>query len=188
MTSLSRILLALCLALSPLGCGTNISCGGGPDEPTTLPTGAPSAIAILASQIDWSAGSSSSSSGGDVDSGTLYVMIGSPAPACADPFGSSASCGPAFSVSIGIPPALQQPGTLALNSGVTSTFSEMEAASSATPAVCPVSGGSFTDGTLEIVSIDAAQVVVTLSGTMMFAGDDVPDEVANGTYTALRCP
>ncbi|WP_437740920.1 hypothetical protein WMF39_35435 [Sorangium sp. So ce1504] len=42
--------------------------------------------------------------------------------------------------------------------------------------------GSFRSGTMEIVSIDAAEVVVRLSGT------DTHDIDANGEYTAARCP
>jgi hypothetical protein len=45
-------------------------------------------------------------------------------------------------------------------------------------------GGSFTAGTLEIVSIDAGTIVVLLSGTTGgFGGFD-----ADGEYTAPICP
>ncbi len=212
MNTTSRI-LALCLALAPLACtttvvgggsgggssttstGTSIGtgpCGPAPGEPTT-PTGpAPTAIALLASQINASSGAGGGSStattgsGGGVDPNTLYVMIGSPAPVCSDPFGASAQCG-TYAITIGIPPQLQQPGTLNLSdTALISTFSET--GTSSTAGVCPGGGGSFVDGTIDIVSIDATQVVFTLTGTMMFAGEGIPDEVANGTYTASRCP
>ncbi|WP_437764916.1 hypothetical protein WMF27_32755 [Sorangium sp. So ce281] len=42
--------------------------------------------------------------------------------------------------------------------------------------------GSFGSGTMDIVSIDVAEVVVRLSGT------DTHDIDANGEYTAARCP
>ncbi|MGK4000852.1 hypothetical protein [Sorangium sp. So ce1024] len=42
--------------------------------------------------------------------------------------------------------------------------------------------GSFASGTMEIVSIDAGEVVVRLSGTDTHYFD------ANGEYTAARCP
>lgn len=207
------ILFALCLF--PLACASTVSgtgttgskplepvtCGGGGGYggggyPSAPAMAAPSAIAILASQINWNAGaggggssSSSGSGGSSVDPNTLYLMVGSPVPACAAPFASSGDCGPAFSVSIGIPPQLQQPGTVPLSSPeLISTFSEMGPANSTTPGDCPGGAGSFLDGTIEIVSIDATQVTFTLNGTMMFAGDGVPDEVADGTYTAPRCP
>jgi hypothetical protein len=203
MKNTSFRLLALGLALSPLACNPTVLGGGtnppasgpAPGDPTTPVTSAPSAIAILASQLNGSAGaggggtSSSSSGGGGVDPNTLYVIVGSPVPACADPFGSSAQCGPTFTVSIGIPPQLQQPGTLSLSSAaLISTFSALGSPNSTTPGDCPGGGGSFTDGTIEILSIDATQVVFTLSGTMMFAGDGVSDDVADGTYVAARCP
>ncbi|WP_437974044.1 hypothetical protein WMF11_36470 [Sorangium sp. So ce295] len=47
---------------------------------------------------------------------------------------------------------------------------------------CWSGDGSFRSGTMEIVSIDAAEVVIRLSGT------DTHDIDANGEYTAARCP
>ncbi len=166
----------------PASCGTGGEIGGPPSEPA--------AIAMLASQVFWytgtgGEGTASSSSGGGVDPNTLFIMVGTPAPACHIPL-VTFGCGLDFEVSIGIPPELQQPGTLSLTApGMISTFSESGPESGG--GNCFPGGGSFKDGTIEIVSIDDTQVVFTLGGTMMLTGQGVPDEVANGTYVAARC-
>jgi hypothetical protein len=212
MTNTSRILIALCLALSPLSCATTVVGGGssdngsggataissGPGGPGGSvgdpgPPGPPNAIAILASQINWNGGaggegtSGSTGGGTGVDPSTLYLEIGSPAPTCSNPFGGGDSCAQSFDVSIGIPPSLQVLGELSLsNPALDSTMSESAAPESDTPdQSCEGGGGSFIQGTLTIVSIDDTQVVFTLSGTM---APDFGNPSADGTYTALRCP
>ena len=91
-------------------------------------------------------------------------------------------------VSINLPPALQQVGVLPLSTPDLNSFaSENDPSDASDPGTSSGGGGSFTDGTLENVSIDDTQVVFTLSGTNLF-DDTLGDGVADGTYTALRCP
>jgi hypothetical protein len=157
----------------------------GSAEPPPPPSGT-SAIALLYSQLpgieDPGTGSSSSTTSGGgtfIDPNTLYLKAGSYPLVCSDPYALGAC--PSFEVSIGIPPALQHPGVILLSSP------ELISSFSATgPNIdspdCWFGGGSFYDGTIEIVSIDDRQVVFRLDNTSTFEFN------ANGEYTALRCP
>lgn len=142
------------------------------------------AIAMLYSQIPPPGGgssgeSSSVASGNPVDPSTLYIFLGNHAIACNDPYGD-VTCSE-WDVTIGIPTSLQKPGVIKLdNPEIISNFSvNLDPDASG---MCGGGGGSFWDGTLEIVSIDDAQVVGKLENTATFDFD------ANGDFTALRCP
>ncbi|WP_437912507.1 hypothetical protein WME73_36115 [Sorangium sp. So ce302] len=97
---------------------------------------------------------------------------------CADPSGTI-GCGN-WQWGISIPPALQVPGIIDLSAPEV-LFSSYTV-SRPDRGDCWWGEGSFRSGTMEIVSIDAAEVVVRLSGT------DTHDFDANGEYTAARCP
>jgi hypothetical protein len=87
-----------------------------------------------------------------------------------------------WQVDIALPPARQQRGTLPLAAGdISSEFVETPAG---TPDSCGIGGGDFHQGSLQILSIDAAQVVLRLTGT----GAPAAEFQADGEYTALRCP
>ena len=129
----------------------------------------------------------SSGSGGTItiDPSTLYVQIGNFSQTCSTnqlPF-----CAPGLNwqVSIGIPPALQVPGVLQLsNPGLISTFSEDGPNGPNADNCGSGGGGSFIEGTMEILSIDAGTIVVKLTGTTPGLGDFHAD----GEYTAPICP
>jgi len=78
-----------------------------------------------------------------------------------------------------LPVAKQKPGTYSLaelNGFSSETFE------GSTPDDCGGGGGSFFDGTLEVVSFENGSVVVELAGAGMVAGDDT-----NGSYTMSIC-
>ncbi|WP_437935109.1 hypothetical protein [Sorangium sp. So ce341] len=175
---------------SPVGSGGNSGTGGGPSVGSGS-TGSGSAsetvgaIALLGSQLPdrpddpWS--SSATGGGPPHDPDDLFVIIGPPVRSCAAP-NAALECGD-WRVSFRIPPTLQVPGII--------DFSDENFYLISLYAVngpdrgdgdCSRLGGLFTSGTLEIVSIDAANVVVRLSGTETDHFD------ASGEYTAPRCP
>ncbi|WP_199694090.1 hypothetical protein, partial [Sorangium cellulosum] len=153
----------------------NSSTGGGSGPATA------GAIALLGSQLpdpSGEPGSSSATGGGpSPDPDDLYVLIGAPALSCAHPY---AGCD-AWHASFIIPPAAQVPGVYTLNGrDLTSSFGVNGPDRGGE--TCAAFGGTFGPGTLEIVSLDATEVVVRLSGTPTSEFD------ANGEYTATRCP
>ncbi|XXX80251.1 hypothetical protein WMF30_15905 [Sorangium sp. So ce134] len=167
--------------------GSEPGTGGGGSEPGaggggSGPVGS-QAIALLRRQLPdptGTGGGSSAASGGPVlDPDDLFVRIGNRELSCADPYGDFA-CG-TWEVSIGIPPALQVPGVLNLDAPELISYQSF-AGPDRGGGDCYGGGGSFIEGTIEIVSIDAAQVVVRLSDTDTYEFD------ANGEHTALRCP
>jgi hypothetical protein len=151
------------------------------------------AVAFRASTVGWSdgsggsggastSGSASSSSGGGVDPNTLYLSIGDQYTTCADPI-APIPCGGYFNVTIGIPPALVQLGSLPLSTpGLISVSFETEGG--VDPGACGGGGGSYVDGTLTITDIETTTVSFTLSGT---DGFDVGPESADGVYVATIC-
>jgi hypothetical protein len=122
---------------------------------------------------------STSTGGPQIDPDTQYVFLGDAPVACRDPYASGA-CGH-WRVTLGIPPALFKPGVLQLGCGdVLSSFSVTGPDRGGGD--CYGGGGSFNQGTVEIVSITSQTVIVRLSGTMKFEVDP------NGLYQAARCP
>jgi hypothetical protein len=123
--------------------------------------------------------------GTSIDPNTLYVEIGNFTPTCVggDPAPVCTSS-LTWQISVAIPPALQVPGVLQLSDpNLLSVFSE-SGSEGGSPGACAGGGGSFTQGTLEIVSIDADAIVVILSGTSAVGSDFDAD----GQYTAPICP
>ncbi|XXX80250.1 hypothetical protein WMF30_15900 [Sorangium sp. So ce134] len=160
------------------GWGEDAGTGGGGPAPV-----AARAIALFRSQlpeVSGGSGSSSTASGGPaLDPDDLFIKIGNRELSCADPYGDY-SCG-TWTVSIGIPPALQVPGVINLDAPELISYQSFTGPDRG-GGDCYGGGGSFIEGTIEIVSIDAARVVVRLSDTDTYEFD------ANGEYTALRCP
>lgn len=164
---------------SPVGSGGNFGTGGGPESATA------GAIALLGSQLPeppddpWS--SSATGGGPSPDPDDLMVIIGAPTRSCAAP-NAALECGD-WRVSFRIPPTLQVPGIIDFSDENFYLLSLYHVnGPDRGDGDCSRIGGIFTSGMLEIVSIDAANVVVRLSGTETDRFD------ANGEYTAARCP
>lgn len=143
------------------------------------------ALALYRSQVpDVSGGGENSTSTGggtDLDPNDLFVIISNHGLTCVDPYGSYA-CGN-WRVAIVIPPALQVPGVLDLHSPELLNYSGFSVSGPDDGSGnCYGGGGSFYDGTVEIVSLDATQVVVRFEGT------DTSEFDVDGVHTAIRCP
>jgi hypothetical protein len=125
-------------------------------------------------------GSTGTTTGGPpIDPNTQYIILGNAPLSCGDPYASGA-CGK-WRVTLAVPPALFKPGVLQLGCGdVFSGFSVTGPDRGGGD--CYGGGGSFNQGTLEIVSITSQKVVVRLAHTMKFEVDP------NGLYEAARCP
>jgi hypothetical protein len=169
------------------GCGTggDSATGGGATGPVNA-IAVPYVLIANAPPPDGSSSDTGSSGagGGGVDPNTLYVQIGNFSQSCGandEPYCVGA---PVWQVSVGIPPALQVPGVIQLSDPNLISFFSENSPNSETPGDCGGGGGSFLDGTLEIVSIDAGTIVVILSGTSSGFGDVDVD----GEYTAPICP
>jgi hypothetical protein len=167
------------------GAGGGSATGGGT-------TGAVNAIAVPyvlldhPSPPDGSSGTSGAGGSFGVDPGTLYVKIGNFGQTCTGdgpPFCSTGAL--SWQVSVGIPPALQVPGVIQLSDPTLLSYSSENGPNSGTPGDCFGGGGSFIEGTLEIVSIDAGTIVVILAGTSQ---GGLGDFDADGEYTAPICP
>lgn len=166
-----------------LGACSGDDCPGETSGGNVTPPPASQAVAMLYSEVNWDVGGGSGSSsvsttsGTGIDPNTLYVFIHDDAASCSDPF-AAMPCGSHWSVTVAIPPHLQQPGVISLSDpSLISTFSATGPGSGDD---CYFGGGSY-DGDLEIVSINNTEVVVRLANTDKFEFD------ADGEYTAPRC-
>ncbi len=143
---------------------------------------APTAIAILGSQASWLFGDGGSSTADPGDPDMLYLELGNP-PSCSTVLPSHATCGTGFNVTIGVPTTLQTVGTISLaDPTLTIWYGDVSALINGS---CMTDDGYFTQGTLQILSTDATQLVFTLSGT---TPPKYGVATADGTYTAPRCP
>src|SRR5262249_39123047 len=96
-----------------------------------------------------------------MEPGDLMIYATNQPNTCADPEPSSAGCSIETAiVAIDLPPAMQAVGTYPLSGIATFTV-----AGSVPPGGCVMGMGTYGSGTIEIVSIDASQVIFTLSGT-----------------------
>jgi hypothetical protein len=114
-------------------------------------------------------------------SGQTLTLAASNLPtSCANPAVPTGGCMAEMDwATIDLPPAMQAVGTYPLTNIATFSTSGPDAYGN-----CSQGQGSYWNGTIEIVSIDAAQVVFTLAGTdqhFITAG------TADGTYVAPRC-
>lgn len=198
MTSRALTLAAFATLLGTAACKTQVIGGEGGAGGTGggmgtagggggLVFGPPSAIAEYAytqPQPDpGPTGTTSSGGGTGPDPSTLFVRISNAQPAC----GVSVSfpCGPetVWQVSIGIPPSMQSPGGVYALSDPNLISSFSEGGSNGTPGDCWGGGGTFWDGTLEVLSNDGATIVIRLSGTASGLGDFSVD----GDWSAPIC-
>jgi hypothetical protein len=118
-------------------------------------------------------------SGPGTDPDTKFVILGNAPLTCGDPY-SYGTCD-RWRVSIGIPTALFKVGVLALNrTDISSSISVTGPDRGGGD--CSFGGGTFWDGTIEIVSISSTDVVVRLKDTFVFEVD------VDGVYHAVPCP
>jgi len=142
-------------------------------------------IGYLKSQIpprpDPTGGSTGTSTGGgELEPGTLFVKLSDQAFTCADP-NASIDCGPHWEVTIVIPPEFQTPGIHnLLGQDVRGSASESSGGEG-----CSFGGGSFS-ATFEILAIDDE----TVSGRLCNVDDlfSFNDPQLEGSFTATRCP
>jgi hypothetical protein len=178
----------LALSCQTIACGPVVSVSGSGEELTSGSSsgnggaggsdpGEGNAIAMFRSQFP---PSSVSSGGGDLDPNDLFVFIGDPAVTCEDPF-AYGGC-PHWKVFIGIPPHLQEPGTYDLSAPDFLYSGYSVSGQNTGPDDCWGGGGSFSEGTLEITTIDSDWVRGQLIGTPTFDFD------VNGPFSASRCP
>jgi hypothetical protein len=121
---------------------------------------------------------------GKLDPATLFLAFDTRGESCGAPFGDGFSENEAYTaVLIGLPTALQAPGTYALSSSQVLTSGSFWEGSPGDGF-----GGTsvLTGGSIEVVSIDASTVQVSLSG--LVASDGGPYAGFDGSHTAVRCP
>ena len=124
-------------------------------------------------------GSTAATGGGPIiDPDTPYLFVGNGPPVCSDPY-AGPSCGK-WVVTIGIPRSLFQPGVLSLSDPRLITGMSV-AGPDRGGGDCYFGGGSFSDGTLEIVE-SGTEVGIRLANTATF------DFNANGSYQVASCP
>ena len=120
----------------------------------------------------------------DVDPNTLVLQIANHVQTCPGSLSPACTGDVSWLLTFNIPPALQVPGVLQLsNPDLRGQFS-VSGASLGTPGDCVLDAGSFSEGTLQIVSIDATTIVVKLAGT----SGNATEFAADGEYTAPICP
>ncbi len=147
--------------------------GGGP----TIPRGTPTALVIRYGDIPDpgippTGGSSATTGGGPaIDPDTPFVVIGSNSPTCANPWGQL-HCA-TWRVMIGIPSDLFKPGVLSL--------SDTRMGIDRGGGDCSGGGGSYFQGSIEILDVGADTVKVRLSDTFKFDFD------ADGDYDVAIC-
>jgi hypothetical protein len=154
--------------------------GGGP----TIPRGTPSALVIRYGDlpdpsIPPTGGSSATTGGGPaIDPNTPFVVIGSNSPTCLNPWGQLVCA--TWRVMIGIPNDLFKPGVLSLSdTRIMSSASSQGIDRGAGD--CSGGGGSYSQGSIEILSVDASTAKVRLSDTFKFDFD------ADGDYDVAIC-
>jgi hypothetical protein len=115
--------------------------------------------------------------GAGIDPDTQYITLGTEPTSCMHPY-ITGKCG-FWQVSIAIPPSMFKPNTYSL-SCLNAYFSAQGPDRGGGD--CSGGGGSFFDGTIEILSVDATHVVFRLVNTQKF------DFNADGYYDLPRCP
>ena len=125
-----------------------------------------------------------STGGGGLDPNDLFLKLSSLGASCGSPY-VELPCGGNWSVTLVVPPALQQVGVYDLASPELSYYSSMTetgAPYSPEPGDCSWGGGTIGSGTLEILSISATEVHFDL------VVDSFWDTDPSGEFTAARCP
>jgi hypothetical protein len=124
----------------------------------------------------------SSGGGGDPPGDDLILVASSASPQCSDPYGSPGCAADGWAVFVSLPAAYQTPGVYslsdpAINSHFSMSFTENGQCAGG-------GGGSYWDGSIEVVSIDAEGVTFVLSGT---AAIGLGFGNADGSYGAPIC-
>lgn len=111
------------------------------------------------------------------DPDTLILFISNDLVECVDPFGSADDCGERqVKAIINLPPAYQQVGVYSLSDeALNAFFSETQGDGN----ICEGGGGSFWDGTLEVLEVNDSFIRVQLAGTS-------PADL-DGIHDVLRC-
>ena len=124
---------------------------------------------------------STTTTGGGPDPNTQYIVIGDPTPTCASPY--QYVC-PNWHVSIGIPPADFKPGVFPLQYGCANlnAWYSMSLADPGGGNCSSGTGGTFSPGTLEILSVTTSGATIRLTNTPS------PGFYADGVYQLTRCP
>ncbi|WP_437710237.1 hypothetical protein WMF45_36240 [Sorangium sp. So ce448] len=159
---------------SSVGAGGPASTGSGSGPATA------GAIALLRNEFPGEPESSGSAGGPGTSPNDLFIIFGVPVSSCADPTWYDGCDN--WALGIAIPPALQVPGIVDLSAPEVLYSFYTVTRPDRGDGGCWSGSGDLRSGTMEIVSIGAAEVVVRLSGT------DTQDIDANGEYTAARCP
>jgi hypothetical protein len=125
--------------------------------------------------------------GKQLDPGTLFLAFDTRGESCGAPHfeDGSGALGTYTFVVIGLPTALQAPGTYALSSSQVIAWGSWWQGS---PGDGFGESGVLIGGQIEVVSIDASTVQVSLSG--LVSGYPGPSYYAQleGSHTAVRCP
>ncbi len=164
------------------------------DDPPVIPcegesvplVGITTTIGYLQSQVpprpDTTGTGGSSSGGGELDPGTLFIKLSDQNFTCAEP-NALLTCGPHWSVTIVIPPEFQSPGVFnLLGQDVRGVASETGAGAGED---CSFGGGSF-DATFQILAIDDQTVEGRLCNVNDLFFDTDPQ--LEGSFSATRCP
>lgn len=132
-------------------------------------------------QISSGTGSTSvATTGGGPDPNTQYIVLGTAPITCGAPY-ASGTCG-TWQVSIGIPPQDFRVGVFPLHCSNLISFASFTAPSNGGTDCPGGGGGSFDQGTLEILSLTNVDAIVRLSSTSRLFDFD-----ADGVYRVLRC-
>jgi hypothetical protein len=122
---------------------------------------------------------------GGLDPDMLFIKVGNEGPACGGSFSYDCKPGVLWEVSIGLPPAMQVPGVYSLSDPAimaTATASGSDPGNFGEPAACWGSGGSFTEGTIQVIDNDGLTIVVKIQGT-----GDWTEFDADGQYSVPIC-
>lgn len=115
-------------------------------------------------------------------SGMLFLKIGNYAPTCGDSYPPSCVSPASWQVTIGLPYYMQGPGLYSLSDPSISSNASASGQDPDYPDACWGSGGSFEEGTLQVLSNDGSIIVVRLNGTQKFEFN------ADGQYVLPICP
>jgi hypothetical protein len=166
----------------------------GIDPPPVIPcegdaaplVGITTTIGYLQSQVpprpDTTGTGGSSSGGGELDPGTLFVKLSDQNFTCAEP-NALLECGQHWSVTIVIPPEFQSPGVFNLLGQDVRGFASETGAGAGED--CSFGGGSF-DATFQILAIDDQTVEGRLCNVNGLFFDTDPQ--LEGSFSAARCP
>jgi hypothetical protein len=153
--------------------------GSGGANPTGGGTTVGTSVGAGGAQTSVASSTVGSGGGGPVPNpDNLHVFIGSEAQLCADPF-AGPECPPGgFKISFQLSPDQQELGVYSLQD--LNGFTEQ---SGFDGQGCWFGGGSFWDGTVEVIDINASTLTVRLDGTSSFE----PGVDLDGTYVVDRC-